>query len=92
MINWMNLAANTLWILGCAAALAILSYANWRALLMGIKMRTILVGYQHQIVLNLSCVLPWTGCCVCDANWENFYLGAAGCLVRCPNVNNNPQK
>jgi hypothetical protein len=31
MIDWGNLAANALWILGCAAALAVLSYAGWQA-------------------------------------------------------------
>jgi len=31
MIDWANLAANALWILGCALALATLSYASWQA-------------------------------------------------------------
>jgi hypothetical protein len=31
MIDWANLAANALWILGCAVALATLSYASWEA-------------------------------------------------------------
>ena len=31
MIDWFNLAANSLWILGCAIALAVLSYASWQA-------------------------------------------------------------
>jgi hypothetical protein len=31
MIDWANLGANALWILGCAIALATLSYANWQA-------------------------------------------------------------
>jgi hypothetical protein len=31
MIDWANLAANALWILGCAVALAALSYASWQA-------------------------------------------------------------
>lgn len=31
MIDWFNLAANALWILGCAVALAALSYASWES-------------------------------------------------------------
>lgn len=30
-IDWLGLAENTLWIFGCAIALAVLSYADWRA-------------------------------------------------------------
>ena len=69
----MNLAANTLWILGCATALATLSYASWKASLKGIKMRTILTDHQYQIVLNLSGVLFCLGLAATpDANWEIF--------------------
>lgn len=31
MIDWFGLAANTLWVLGCALVLAVLSYASWEA-------------------------------------------------------------
>lgn len=31
MIDWGSLAANSLWILGCALALAVFSYASWLA-------------------------------------------------------------
>ncbi len=31
MIDWFNLAANGLWILGCAVVLAAISYASWEA-------------------------------------------------------------
>lgn len=31
MIDWANLGANALWILGCAIALAALSHASWQA-------------------------------------------------------------
>ena len=31
MIDWLNLIANTFWILGCALALATVSYAGWQA-------------------------------------------------------------
>jgi len=38
VIDWINLAANSLWILGCALALASFSYASWRASLVGGKL------------------------------------------------------
>jgi len=31
MIDWVNLAANSLWILGCSLMLASLSFASWLA-------------------------------------------------------------
>jgi hypothetical protein len=31
LIEWRELAANSLWILGCALALAAFSYASWQA-------------------------------------------------------------
>jgi hypothetical protein len=31
MIDWANLAANALWIVGCAVALATFSFASWQA-------------------------------------------------------------
>ena len=71
MINWMNLAANSLWIMGWAAALATLSYASWKASLKGIKMRIILKDHQYQIVLNLSGILFCLGlAATSDALWE----------------------
>jgi hypothetical protein len=40
MIDWFNVAGNALWILGCAIALAALSYASWEASLSGEKFLT----------------------------------------------------
>ena len=71
MIDWNNLAANSLWIMGCAVALASLSYAIWMASMRQKFLRTILVGYQYQIVLNLSGVLLCLGlAATSDALWE----------------------
>ncbi len=39
MIDWLNLATNSLWILGCALALACFSYASWQAWLYKEKLR-----------------------------------------------------
>jgi len=71
MIDWKNLAANSFWIMGCAAALATLSFASWKASLKGIKLGTVLAGYQYQIALNLSGVLFCIGlAATSDALWE----------------------
>ena len=71
MIDWNNLAANSLWIMGCAAALATLSYAIWMVSMRQKMLRTILAGYQYQIVLNLSGVLFCIGlAATSDALWE----------------------
>jgi len=39
MIDWFNLAANALWILGCALALGTLSFASWQASIRNEKLR-----------------------------------------------------
>jgi hypothetical protein len=40
MIDWINVASNAVWILGCAIALAALSYASWEASLYHEKLAT----------------------------------------------------
>ena len=93
MIDWFDLAANSLWIIGCAVALASLSYAIWMA-----SMRQKKVAH-HSFWIRLPdrsepiwlFVLSWTGCYV-RRPLGNLDVAAAGSLVRCPNVNNNPQE
>ena len=51
MINWLNLLANTFWILGCALALATLSYASWQASDKKEKMRVVLSSPAYKISL-----------------------------------------
>ena len=57
MIDWANLAANALWILGCALALATLSYASWQASLSKDKMRSRLERPSFQSALFLAGLL-----------------------------------
>ena len=57
MIDWFNLAANALWILACAIALATLSYASWAASLQHEKLRKILALPNYQISINLAGIL-----------------------------------
>ena len=51
MINWVNLIANSFWILGCALALATLSYASWQASVENEKMRMVLSSPAYKISL-----------------------------------------
>jgi len=51
MINWVNLIANSFWILGCALALATLSYASWQASVENIKIRMVLSSPAYKISL-----------------------------------------
>jgi hypothetical protein len=61
MIDWYNLAVNALWILGCAVALATLSYASWEASLMKEKFTARLNRPFYQIALDLAGFLFCTG-------------------------------
>ena len=54
MIDWYNLATNSLWILGCAVALATLSYASWEASIKKEKFTTRLKKPSYQIALSLA--------------------------------------
>lgn len=54
MIDWINLAFHALWILGCAAILAAISYASWEASLLGLSLRSRLQQASYQKVINLS--------------------------------------
>jgi hypothetical protein len=54
VIDWFNLAANSLWILGCALALASFSYASWRSSLMGGRLRDYIESPGVRQVLYLA--------------------------------------
>lgn len=65
MIDWANLAANSLWIVGCAIALGTVSYASWEASVVKDKFINRLKLPAYQIALNLagflfSAGLAWT--------------------------------
>lgn len=61
MIDWANLAANSLWILGCTLALATLSYASWEASVYKDKFTARLKKPAIQISLNLAGILFCAG-------------------------------
>jgi membrane protein required for beta-lactamase induction len=61
MIDWIALASNALWILGCAAGLATLSYASWQASIRGDKFTAQLKRIPIQISLNFAGLLFCAG-------------------------------
>lgn len=61
MIDWRNLAANSLWILGCALALSTFSYASWEASIHKQKLRVRLGRPAVQLAFNLAGLLFCAG-------------------------------
>jgi len=57
MIDWFNLAANALWIIGLAIALAVVSHASWQAALYHEKLRSRLAQPGYQMFFDLAAVL-----------------------------------
>jgi hypothetical protein len=71
MINWLNLIANSLWILGCALAIATLSYASWQASGKNEKMRMVLSSPAYKISLYAAGALFSIGlAATSDRLWE----------------------
>ena len=71
MINWLNLLANSFWILGCALALATLSYASWQASVINEKMRMVLSSPGYKISLYAAGALFSIGlAATSDRIWE----------------------
>lgn len=61
VIDWLNLIANSFWILGCTLALAVLSYAVWQAAISPIRMRSLLAQPAYRICLDLAGMLFCVG-------------------------------
>ena len=57
MIDWFNLAANSLWIVGLAIALATISHASWQAALQHEKLRLRLAQPDYQVFFDLAAVM-----------------------------------
>jgi hypothetical protein len=83
MIDWFSLAANALWILACAIALATLSYASWIASLQHVKLRKILALPKFQTSINIAGVLFCLGLAgTSDKWWEiMFWLIIAALFI-----------
>ena len=71
MINWISLAANSLWILGLALGLAALSYASWAARLQAGTLRRQLQQAAYQRLITLAGALFCLGLtATAAAAWE----------------------
>lgn len=71
MIDWLNLIANSFWILGCALALATLSYASWQASGKNENMRMVLSSPGYKISLYAAGALFSIGlAATSDRIWE----------------------
>jgi len=79
MIDWYNLVMNAFWILGCAVALATLSYASWEASATGKKFKVTLGQPNTQIILNLAGLLFCIGLAgTSDARWQQIIWALLG--------------
>ena len=61
MIDWANLAANGLWILGLAVILATISYASWQASTSGEKLGACIGRPAYQVALSVGTLLFTAG-------------------------------
>lgn len=77
MIDWLNLAANSLWIVGLALALAVVSYASWEAAQSAEKLRARLAHPARQAALDFAGALFCLGLAATSASWwEKLLWGA----------------
>jgi hypothetical protein len=63
MTEWINLVGNTLWILGCAAALATVSHASWEASSHNERFLSLVRLPGYQIALALAGISFCLGMC-----------------------------
>jgi hypothetical protein len=63
MIDWNGLLGNSLWILGCAAALATISHASWEASSRDERFLSVLRLPGYQIALALAAISFCVGMC-----------------------------
>jgi hypothetical protein len=61
MINWLSLAANSLWIIALAMALAAISQASWQSSRQRLKLRMVLEGSGYQVIFGLAGILFCAG-------------------------------
>lgn len=81
MIDWYSVASNSLWILGCALALAALSYTSWLASVSGEKFRRVIQRPGIQTSLNLAGLLFSAGlAATSDSTLESMLWAVLGLL------------
>ena len=60
-LDWREVFTNALWIFGCSIALAVLSYADWRANTNHIRLRDLLFKPKYRVVLGFALILILLG-------------------------------
>jgi hypothetical protein len=77
VIDWLNLAANSLWILGCAVGLAAVSYASWEASIKQVKLRQQLQRAGYQAAFSAAGLLFSLGLAGLSSRWWEAVLWLA---------------
>ncbi len=79
MIDWMDLGANSLWIVSLAILLAAVSVASWQGSQAGLRVRAVLAKPGYQILLNLAGLLFCAGLALTSpALWERMLWAVLG--------------
>jgi hypothetical protein len=81
MIDWGSLAANSLWVVGCALGLAAFSYTSWQASRSGRKLSAQLKRPQSKVSFSLAGIFFCAGLSLtADAGWMQILWAAMGGL------------
>lgn len=81
MINWTNLAFNSLWVFALALALSTLGFARWEAFTQEIKLKQVLQQRHWVIALNVAGSIFTIGMClIADVLWERIVWGIMALL------------
>lgn len=73
MIDWASVLANSLWISGCALALAAASYASWQASITQRRWRQVLGQRRFRLWLNGAAILFCLGmAATARSGWETI--------------------
>ena len=74
MLDWISLVGNTLWILGCAAALATISHASWEASSRRERFLSVVRLPGYQIALALAAISFCLGMCAVASSSSEIVL------------------
>ena len=74
LIDWGNVFGNSLWILGCAVALATLSYQSWQASTRREKISSTLKKPGAQLAMNLAGLLFCLGLGVTSNSFVKYII------------------
>ena len=81
LIDWGLIGYSTLWILGLSLIMAAISFADYTAKRMGIRLRMILQSPSYQLAINAGLVLFCSGMLGRDGTgWERLLWGILGLI------------